>query len=36
MTLVDLLAQDLFQWMDDAPVGMPRRVLLQNCGHLPC
>jgi hypothetical protein len=28
MTLVDLLAQDLLQWMDAAPDGVPRRVLL--------
>ncbi len=28
MTLLDLLAQDLLQWMDAAPDGVPRRVLL--------
>lgn len=28
MTLIDLLAQDLLQWMGNAPDGVPRRVLL--------
>ena len=28
MTLLDLLADDLLHWMDAAPDGVPRRVLL--------
>ena len=28
MTLLDLLADDLLRWMDAAPDGVPRRVLL--------